>query len=498
MTYRCIAEIFLRSMKKYPLRPALIFQDQVWTYQKLGKIISAAILRIKKYLTTGDNRIAIIGDNHPSYVVAYFAAQFLGVPTVEAGRYESLDTLLNISETTKACFVVTDREDLKEALKQIVPVESFQGFLSTGEDNGNDASHLLKKIKYSDNSKEASIVYTSGTTGCAKGVILSQKNFCYIAHIVADYLKLSPQDRYALVLPLCHTYGKSILLSSFAAGSGVVMLHDFKNIPKLLKRLAENKATVLSVVPYHINIFLKGGDLSKYDLSSLRAITSSSNKLSPVTIDSLLAAFPNVQVFSMYGLTESTTRACYVPPDLLQTKKDSCGRPLPGVEIRIVGEDGTVLPTFHKGEVLLCGPNIMKGYFSNSKLTAETLVNGWLKTGDLGYLDNDGFLYLNGRKTDIIKCAGERISSLEIEAVLLEHNEVEEAAVIGRPDSLMGEIIHAYIVPGRASLNKSELRTYCLKRLSHQKVPYYYTFVDKLPKTGTGKVQKSLLVGMNP
>lgn len=488
-----IAEIFLNTVDKFPQHPALILPDQSWSYEELGGIVNSAAIKFKKLINFKNSRIVIIGDNHPAYVVAYFAAQCIGASTVEVSRNESLDTLLSIVKATGAIFVVTDRDDLRKTLETQLHVESFQEFLTFCEASSIDNTDLLKNSAVVDCSKEASIVYTSGTTGSAKGVILSHENFCFITHAIADYLKLTHEDRYALVLALCHTYGKSILLSSFAVGASVIMINDFKNIPNFLDQLVHKNCTVLSAVPYHINVLLKGGHLEKYDLSSLRAITSSANKLSHTTIDNLTNALPEVQLFSMYGLTESTTRTCYMPPDILQTKKNSCGMPLPGVEIRIVDKDGTDLSEGQAGEILLRGPNIMKGYFEDSKLTEDTLINGWLRTGDIGFVDDEGFLYITGRKKDIIKCAGERISALEIEEVLLEHEGVEEVAVIGQADSLMGEIIHAYVVPSSPSLKKNELLSYCFKRLSHHKVPYHYTFVGKLPKTETGKVKKYLL-----
>jgi acyl-CoA synthetase (AMP-forming)/AMP-acid ligase II len=195
----------------------------------------------------------------------------------------------------------------------------------------------------------------------------------------------------------------------------------------------------------------------------------------------------------MYGLTESTTRACYVPPEFLYEKKNSCGRPLHGVQIRIVNEDGASVSTGISGEILLCGPNIMKGYFNDDELTKATIVDGWLKTGDIGHMDDDGFLYIDGRKKDIIKCAGERISPLEIEAVIAEHPGIEEAVVVGRHDSLMGETIHAYVMPRDPFLKIDDLRKHCFARLSPLKVPYQYTFVDNFPKTETGKIQKNSL-----
>jgi acyl-CoA synthetase (AMP-forming)/AMP-acid ligase II len=344
-------------------------------------------------------------------------------------------------------------------------------------------------------SQTASIVYTSGSTASAKGVVLSHGNFCFIARSVADCLGLNETDRCALILPLCHTYGKSVLLSAAAAGAAVVLLDCFGNHQKFLSLLNEEGCTVLSAVPYHLHTLVKSGCLSLYGFSSLRLITSSADKLSPSVLDSLMEALPNVRIFSMYGLTEAATRVCCLPPEFIHIKKKSCGRPLPCVELNIALEDGRAAPVGETGEILLRGPNVMSGYWNDPDLTAATIVNGWLKTGDLGHMDADGFLYIDGRKKDLIKCAGESVCPLEIEEIIMEHPGVEEAAVIGRPDSLMGEIIHAYVTSRDSSLKKSDLREHCRARLPHNKVPYTYTIVERLPRTNTGKDQKHLLKG---
>jgi len=158
-------------------------------------------------------------------------------------------------------------------------------------------------------------------------------------------------------------------------------------------------------------------------------------------------------------------------------------------------EDGRAAAPGEIGEVLLRGPNIMTGYWGDPDLTAAAVVDGWLKTGDIGHLDADGFLFIDGRKKDLIKCAGEGINPLEIEEVLLEYPGVDEAAVVGRPDSLMGEVIHAYVASRDSSMKKADLREHCRARLSHNKVPYKYTIVEHLPRTDTGKVQKHVLKG---
>ncbi len=495
-----VAEILDRAIALYPQRPALVIAGRTLSYGEFGSLVDAAAIRLKKIVPVTGSRIAIVGGNHLSYIVAYWGAQSLGCSTVEIDRNESLRTVMGHLAATHARFVVTDRDDLKLAIHGKYPVELFNEFLSeckASNDTGKNPVHKYE-TNCGDSSKEASIVYTSGTTASAKGVILSQGNFYYIAHAVVDYLKLSEEDRCALILPLCHTYGKSVLLSAFAAGAAVVVLDNFNRQPLFLTRLSEEKCTLLSVVPYHLHVLAKSGGLSRCDLSSLRIITSSADKLSPTVIDNLSEILPDVRIFSMYGLTEATTRVCYLPPGLARIKRGSCGRPLPRVEIRIVAEDGNPASTGAAGEIQLRGPNIMKGYWGDANLTKATLVDGWLKTGDIGHLDEDGFLYIDGRRKDIIKCAGELVNPLEIEEVLMEHPGVEEAAVIGQHDALMGETIHAYVTVRDLLLKANDLRDHCHARLSHNKVPYQYTIVDSFPRTSTGKIQKSILAKERP
>jgi acyl-CoA synthetase (AMP-forming)/AMP-acid ligase II len=492
-TFTIVAEIFIRAMTRYPKRPAMVAAGRTLSYEELGSLIAAASSRLKKIIPCAGSRIAIIGGNHLAYIAAYWSAQCVGCSTVEIDRSESLKTLSGVLTAANARFVVTDRADLKAAMQKNIQVESFEEFLS-GCDGLNGAGLTLEIPAAEDGSIEASVVYTSGTTASAKGVVLSHGNFCFIARTVADYLGLEETDRCALILPLCHTYGKSVLLSAAAAGAAVVILDGFGNQQRFLSRLTAEGCTVLNAVPYHINTLVKSGRLPQYDFSSLRIITSSADKLQPSVIDSLMEALPGVRIFSMYGLTEAATRVCCVPPEMIHAKKESCGRPLPGVELKVLTEDGRETAAGETGEVLLRGPNVMTGYLDAPELTAETVVEGWLKTGDIGHLDADGFLYISGRKKDLIKCAGERISPSEIEEVLMEHPEVEEAAVIGRPDSLMGEIIHAYAASGNSSLNKADLREHCRSRLAHNRVPYRYTIVERLPRTNTGKVQKHKLL----
>lgn len=495
MSFSSIPEILMNTVARYPERLAMIGRKGSYTYGELASKIFSGTGRIRNRLPVQCARVAIIGDNDPAYIIAYFAAQFLCLPTVEISNHESLETLVEILGKTEIGFLVTDREDLKAKIQNDIHVESFEEFFSGCEEESVKDLDSLNMLRLTESDCEASIIFTSGTTGKPKGVILSHGNFSFMTSCVADYLSLNEEDKYGLMLPLYHTYGKIVMLSSFSVGASVLLLENFQKLPQFLSKIADQRCSILSAVPYHAHIILKWGNFSKYDLSSLRAMTFSGNRLPADTIDRLKESLPGVQIFSMYGLTESTTRVCYVPPGMLSSKKESCGRPLPGVEIRIAGDDNMELPVGEVGEVLVRGPNVMKGYFGDLELSKKTVVEGWLKTGDLGALDDEGFLYLKGRMKDIIKCAGERISATEIEDILLGHPMVSEAAVKGTADPILGEVVHAFVVPVDGSIEERDLRAYCAKKLSHHKIPRRYTFVDELPKTATGKIRKHLLIG---
>jgi long-chain acyl-CoA synthetase len=488
--YANIRDLLFVSVEAYPERLALLTPEVTLTYAELGSLVARAASHLVTRVPGRDRRMAIIGDNHPAYVVGYLAAQSAGISTVEVGRYESLDRLEAIIDKTQCRFVLTDRQDVVEALKSKVHVALFTEFM---EDIGHAEDTSGIKENNIDPNDEASIVFTSGTTNFPKGVVLTQANFCFIAEVVSQYLGLSPDDRYALILPMSHTYGKSIVLSTIRAGGTIVIINNFMDLQNFLKALADFKCTILSAVPYNAHVLLKWGNLSQHDLSSLKKMTFSGNKLPASTIDKLLEKLPLVEIYSMYGLTESTTRACYMPPEHLLKKKESCGKPLSGVELKITDESGAILPLGRIGQVFVKGPNVMRCYFQDPELTSQTIIDGWLNTGDLGRLDEDGFLYLEGREKEIIKCAGERISPLEIEEVILNHTEVSEVAVIGAPDPVLGEIVHAFVVPKSESMHLKELRTYCAKHLTHHKIPRKYTIINELPKTPTGKVKKHLL-----
>jgi acyl-CoA synthetase (AMP-forming)/AMP-acid ligase II len=492
MSAEHIGDLLASAIQRYPERDALVFQGRRWTYGELGSLVNVAAARLTPALRRPGARLALVGQNHPAYVVAYFAAQILGAQTVEIGRDESLESVWHVLRMAGPSVLVTDRQDLAAAAARMMPVESFEDFLSAcGEPVASGVAPVTERSN--GGGVEASIVFTSGTTGLPKGVVLGHEAILFVVQAVRDYLQIGPRDRYALVLPLSHTYGKSNLLSAVAGGAATVMVDNVQDLPGFIAQLSRERCTLLSVVPFHLNVFVRRGLAAPWDLPSLRAITSSGGALSWDVVRAIGRLLPGVRLFPMYGLTETATRVCYLDPDLLQTKPGSVGQPLRGVELAILGEDGSRLPAGVSGEVAVRGPNLMRGYLEEPELTSRTLVDGWLLTGDLGYLDADGFLFIVGRKKDIVKVAGERISLTEIDEVLASHPLVADAASVGAPDPLLTETVWACIVPKPGTETIDDLGSYCASRLSRHKIPRRFLYVDRIPRTPTGKVRRHLL-----
>jgi long-chain acyl-CoA synthetase len=488
-----IGEMFLASSERHGSREALVFRDTRWTYRELRAGVGAAQRVLTSLAGAVPTRIAIVGANHPAYVMAYFGAQTLGASTVEIGRDEALTAVRAAILATGAQVIVTDRADLI-ADAPVAAIGFNEFVLACETETMRETAEPYPTGVTAD--ALASIVYTSGTTGSPKGVMLSHGNFLFVAYAVCEYLALSPEDRYALVLPIAHTYGKSNLLSTLAAGATVVFVEQPQNPAAFFGTMMEERCTVLSVVPFHLNVLARHGVPPAIDLRRLRAITTSGGPLPAATVNGVTNLLPHAQLFSMYGLTESSTRVTYMPPAWLPGKLGSVGRPLPGVRVEIRADDGQVLPIGQVGHVFVHGPNVMQGYFGDAALTAETLVHGWLRTGDIGYLDVDDCLFLTGREKEIIKVAGERISPAEIEEVLLSHPAVAEAAVVGVPDALLGESVWAYVILNPGGYDTAEISAFCAAQLSPHKVPRRFIEIDRIPRTPTGKIRRHMLASV--
>ena len=345
----------------------------------------------------------------------------------------------------------------------------------------------------------ATIIYTSGSTGSPKGVVSAHYNVVAAVRSITTYLENVADDIILNVLPLSFDYGLYQLLMAFKVGGTLVLEPSFAYPIQTLATLARERVTGFPIVPTMVALLLQIGDLSRFDLRALRYVTNTAAVLPPSHIRRLRALWPHVKLYSMYGLTECK-RVSYLPPAYVDTKPESVGIAIPNEEVFVVDENGCELGPGQVGELVVRGQNVMQGYWNDPEETVRVFRPGryrgevYLHTGDLFRKDEDGFLYFVARKDDLLKIKGERVAPREIEAVLLEMEEIAEAAVIGVSDPIWGQTVKAFVVRKTSrDLSPSAIQKHCRKHLEPFLVPKTITFVERLPKSANGKIDRKAL-----
>lgn len=341
----------------------------------------------------------------------------------------------------------------------------------------------------------ACILYTSGTTGQPKGVVLSHGNLDSNTRAIVTYLGLSRDDSIVTVLPFYYSYGSSVLHTHLSVGGRIVIEQNFVYPHAIVEALVRERATGFAGVPSTFALLLVRVKLTDYDLSQLRYVTQAGGAMSSALTNRLRAALPATNLFVMYGQTEATARLTYVPPERLEEKLGSVGIPVAGVAIQIRNDDGEAVRAGEIGNVWASGPNVMLGYWRNDAATAEVKQGAWLRTGDVGRLDDEGFLYLVGRRSDMIKAGAHRVHPQDIEDAIGELPAVREVAVVGVDDELLGQVIKAFVVLNEgATLTAMQVQAHCRACLANYKVPKLVEFLASLPRTASGKIRRVELV----
>ena len=343
------------------------------------------------------------------------------------------------------------------------------------------------------------LIYTSGSTGKPKGVMMTHRAIRNNVWSISTYLGNRPDDIVLCALPLSFDYGLFQVLTGARVGFTVIIEKSFAYPYEILKKIAERRVTGLPGVPTVFATLLQFAPFDGLDLSSLRYLSNTAAPLPPSHIRRLRELLPRARIFSMYGLTECT-RVSYLHPDRLDEKITSVGRAMPNSETYIVDDKGRRCAPHQAGELVVRGGSLMQGYWNRPEETGRALRDGdipgerVLFTGDIFTMDEDGDLYFVGRKDDVFKCRGEKVSPREVENVLYELEEIAEAAVIGVADPIDGMAIKACVVPVAGSrLGEADLRRHCLARLEPRLVPRFFDICRELPKTDSGKITKAAL-----
>ena len=507
------------SARRTPQKVALIYRSEHLTYDEINRIADqvAALLRFRG-IKRGD-RVAIFLDNSVESIVSLFGilkadAVFLMLsPQLKAPK---LGYILN---NCGAKALISDTGKLKGSSAVLSSVPGLESVIFIGDHNKIDPGMHRNMIAWSEKESLsntqagtrsanididlASIIYTSGSTGNPKGVMLTHLNMVSAVTSITTYLENVPNDVVINVLPLSFDYGLYQALMTFKFGGTLVLEKSFVYPHEIVKRMSEERVTGFPGVPTIFAILLQMKDLKKYDLSSLRYITNTAAALPVTHIQQIRETFPQARLFSMYGLTECK-RVSYLPPEELDRRPDSVGSGMPNEEIWIVDDQGNRLGPGFVGELVVRGANVMKGYWGDPETTNRVLRPGLLPgekvlyTGDLFRMDEQGFIYFVGRKDDMIKTRGERVSPKEVENAIYEAAGIAEVAVIPVPDDLLGSAIKAFVVPKDGlTLSEKQLLIHCKKMLEEFAIPKYFEFRDSLPKNASGKIDKLALKAEN-
>ena len=495
------------SAGRFPQKTALVSGSVRMSYTTLEGDANRLAHALRHHGISDGDRVVVFLENCVEAVVSLFA-------TAKAGGVFSLvnpgtksDKLAYILDKYGASAIVTHERLLgttREALAQSAcrPIMVVAGSDKPREGIAYDA--MLDPAP-GDGPPEsggidvdlAMIVTTSGSTGAPKGVMMTHQNVDFASASIMSYLESVPEDVVLSVLPLAFDYGLYQVLMSIRAGATLVLEKSFAYPASVLAKLRDEGVTGFPIVPTMGAILLQMKSAIPNSLPRLRYLTSTAASLPPAHIRALRDLFPGARLYSMYGLTECK-RCTYLPPEELDRRPDSVGIAIPGTQAYVVDEEGRRAPPGQIGELVIRGGHVFKGYWNDQGETERMLKPGpypWekmLHTGDLFRSDEDGYLYFVGRKDDIIKSAGEKVSPKEVENVLYALKGVREAAVVGVPHPVLGMAIHA-IVAAEPSLGERDIIGHCAARLEPFMVPSSVEFRASLPTTSTGKIRRSAL-----
>jgi acyl-CoA synthetase (AMP-forming)/AMP-acid ligase II len=485
------------------------------TYGELEQHASRVASFLVRNGTRKGDRIGILSRNSPEYIAAYLGAHRAGGIAVDINFQDSareIKTIINHCAITTLIAENSFTDAVAGAVKDAPSMKTLISIERRARACGVARQKLPAPVEYAvlgdiiGDAQEtytapelgahdiASIIYTSGTTGKPKGVMLSHENIMANARSIVEYLRLREDDKVMVVLPFCYSYGKSLFTTHLLAGGTVVLENSFMYPNVVFDTMVKEEVTGFAGVPSTFAIMLNRSNFRNYRFPKLRYMTQAGGAMPPQHARQLTQLLPETKIYIMYGQTEATARLTYLEPDELQKRSGSIGKPIPGVEIEVVQSTGTPAAAGQEGEIVARGKNIMAGYWNDPEETKKVLKEGRLYTGDLGRMDEDGFLYIVGRRSDIIKSGAHRISPKEIEEVIHEMDEVHEVSVVGAPDNILGESIRAVVVlkEGRA-LDVHQVQRHCQTKLALFKIPKEVLFVEALPKTSSGKVMRFLL-----
>jgi len=502
-----LGQVLARALRFFPEHTATVCGEHKQTYAELQQRVDALAVGLKNLGVEQGDRVGILLLNYHRYVETILACFEIGAVIVP------LNTRLAAEEF---CFIVNDAECkvmvVDELLTPVIDsvrsrLETVKGFIAPSRDGYLDYEEMVRpssakpdKAKPEENDV-AGLFYTSGTTGIPKGVMLTNRNIWMNAMQSIIALDIRPHEMNLHTAPMFHLADFPIVLTSVLSGGAQTFLKKFE--PRAFMEIVQQeKVTAVLLVPTMINYIVNHPHVPKYDLSSLKRIFYGASPIPAELLKRAMSTIPDCAFVQGYGQTESSPLLTVLSSvdhitdaaDPRSRRLTSCGRSIVGVEVEVFDENDRSVKPGEVGEIVARGPNVMLGYWKRPEETAKALRNGWLRTGDLGTIDADNFIYLVDRNKDMIVTGGENVYSTEVENAIYSHPAIKEVAVIGVPDPKWGESVKAVVaLKDGHTLDANALIEHCEAKLAGYKVPKSIDFIDELPKSGTGKILKKVL-----
>ncbi len=484
-----------RARHGSPQKDAVIFRGQAMSYGELHEQtcrLSAALL--KRFNLQRGDRVAIFLPNIPEFIVSYYAIQRRGAIAVSLNVMLKRDEVSFILRDSGARALITAPQLLEQVPDNIPTLE---GIVASGETTrpgclgyADLASEPITsefpsgRIESEDG---AAILYTSGTTGQPKGVLLTHGNIVSNAAATGYHTRMTPEDRLLCYLPLFHCFGQNFIMNACVYAGATLLLHERFVPDEILQSAMVNRASIFLGVPAVYARLLALPGIEK-DLESIRYYFTAAAPM-PLEVAQRWRERFGHRIYEGYGLTETSPFASYNHD--FEYREGSVGTPIEYVKIKVINERGQPVRPGELGEIAIKGPNVMKGYFNRPEETARAVRDGWFLTGDIGRLDQDGYLYLVDRAKDMVNVSGYKVWPREVEEVLAKHDGLAEAAVIGVPDAVSGEAVKAYVVMrAGVQLTEKNIIDFCRDRIAVYKAPRYVEFIAALPRNPAGKVLK--------
>ena len=499
-----IIEILAATTGKYPDKVAAICEDEECTYRELSERVRRFSAELRERFDVGpDDRVAILMPNCLEFIVVYLGIVRTGAVALPVNiRLKAPEIEFILKDAGVRMLVAHSQTWVKgkEALAGLPDVEKVVsvGFTddgSVGYDDlmtGNAPDFDVPRMSGSD---VAAIIYTSGTTGLPKGAMLTHDNLIFNSYSCVAGFGFRHEEVHLVVVPLFHVTGlNTILITSLRIGSTLVI--SAKTGPADIIRLIEkHRVNTFFGVPTTYVMFVASKRIAEADLSSARIFVYSGAPMPPDTIRKLRELFPNLALVNLYGLTETTSVTTVLPSEEAENRIESVGKAVPDLELQVIDDEGQALPPGQVGELCVRGRSVLKGYFNRPEATQEAFLGEWFRTGDYAALDEEGYVFLKGRKKEMIIVAGENVYPVEVENAICSNEKVLEAAAVGVDHPVMGQVVKAAVAPKPGcTLSPAEVKRHCTERLASFKVPHVVEILDRLPRNPSGKVVKRELV----